>query len=224
MSAAFNGPGPQPRHGVHRDPPHPAAHGRRAPGRGAGERAPGPHPSPHWALSPLADPACRTDPRAVREALETTANAMANGAKWLAAAAADPDRVLAAWGAGELAHVPTGPGWQIVRCVKPLGLDAVVRMCAANHRLGPVLLTVRGTVEFLVSAESSRGWRLPGTTVVGAPGTLHCPHPHVVPLRAVRGRTWLVPPDGTGTLTDGDLLCEALAAARAAASVLGGTW
>ncbi|GGO90600.1 hypothetical protein GCM10012280_36490 [Wenjunlia tyrosinilytica] len=182
-------------------------------------------PGPRLAALPGSRPERLSDPRVLREALEATAGAIVNGAEWLASCASVPADVFAAWNGGRLAHVPAGVNWQIVRAIKPLGLDAVVRMCASKHHLGPVLLTMRdGVVEFLVAPGTVDGWDLPGTTVDSLSRTLYCPHPHVVPLRAVEGRTWLVPPDGTGGLTDGDLLYEALAAARAAAAVVGATW
>ncbi|MGK5498431.1 hypothetical protein [Streptomyces sp. URMC 125] len=126
--------------------------------------------------------------------------------------------VLAAWGHGALAEVPTGIAWDVVRVPAELGPDTVRRLRAAGVRPGPVLATPLGA-DFVVAPGSVEGWSVAGTSVLSRGTLVLLPHPEAVGTRRVGNRGWLVAPDGDGTLTCAadlrDAYTEALAAEAA---------
>ena len=127
--------------------------------------------------------------------------------RWLQGTKCNVPRVLALWDKGVLADVPAGHDWDIVRLPQTAGLAALSVIHGRGHPVGPVMLTsYRHTVDVLVDAGAAARWKLPGTFAFGHGSALHCPHPDVVVPWSVGGSTWLVPPDGTGTVTDADEL------------------
>ncbi|MFE5123083.1 hypothetical protein [Streptomyces sp. NPDC056669] len=107
-----------------------------------------------------------------------------------------------------------------------IGAVALRRLRASGTALGLVLdVPLRATVEFLAPAGCSASWPPLTATRCVASGAMRWPSP-LANLRAGRraacGRRWIVAPATAGPLTtDGDELCEAVAAALAH---LAGVW
>ncbi|MEW1659660.1 MULTISPECIES: bifunctional DNA primase/polymerase [unclassified Streptomyces] len=134
---------------------------------------------------------------------------------WLVSAAPDPDACRRAWERNPLGVtlLEAGRLWDVLIVEGPLGRPALEALARSRERTGPVLSDFRGArTGFLVPPGTTAGWL--GTGVRGAgPGTwIVVPYPG----RATGGVRWLVPPDGTGTLTDPVALELALHAAVAA--------
>ncbi|MET8677945.1 hypothetical protein ABZW18_10210 [Streptomyces sp. NPDC004647] len=116
--------------------------------------------------------------------------------------------VLAQWaGADGLAELPLGRPFDLVRVSHGLGRRVVADLLAGGDAtLGPVLWCgPRSRFEFLVPGGTAQNWLpLPGTRCVGKGSVLRCPMAHSVASPQVSGdnRTWVVPPDGSGQLTD----------------------
>ncbi|NGO68270.1 hypothetical protein [Streptomyces boncukensis] len=109
--------------------------------------------------------------------------------------------------------------WDAVRVVRPVGLDAVLRLRGRGVAVGPVLdVPPRGALEFVVPAGTAESWPpLPGTTCVRS-GRLPCPVPHTRSAEGqwvVRGRRWIVPLGSTAAFTDPDELAETVTGAAA---------
>lgn len=133
--------------------------------------------------------------------------------QWLKGTGASVVDALMAWDKGELAVVPAGHGWDVVRMPRPLGWRTVQHLRDTGATVGPVLHSEM-YVEVLVPAGSVADWDLPEATVVTAGNTISVPHPSIVAPRTQNSRTWIVPPSGT-LLTDGNALYGSYAAALA---------
>ncbi|MFE3648293.1 bifunctional DNA primase/polymerase [Streptomyces sp. NPDC059152] len=120
---------------------------------------------------------------------------------WLVSAAPDPDACRRAWERNPLgvALLEAGRRWDVLIVDGALGRPALEVLARGRERPGPVLSDFREarTGFFVPPGTTTR--RL-GTGIRGAgPGTwIVVPHPG----RATGGVRWLVPPDGSGTLTD----------------------
>ncbi|MGW3736697.1 hypothetical protein [Streptomyces sp. NPDC005148] len=124
------------------------------------------------------------------------------GSQWLASCAPDPVQVHRTWAAGELAALPTGRLWLTAE-------TDIMRSVAAMERIGPDRL---GPV--LVNPSTERAWwlvprgaeealaDLSWLTVHPEPWPLRCPSAE----RYIDGFGWLEKPDGSGRLTDPDVL------------------
>lgn len=141
--------------------------------------------------------------------------------EWLAAAAPDPVSCRWEWERNPLATalLPAGRLWDVLVLGRRLGpptLDVLRRMAGGT---GPVLADF-GTARtgFFVPAGTTGHWLGTGVRGVGAGGWIVVPYPG----RPTGGVRWLVPPDGSGRLTDPVLLETALheAAGRLAADAL----
>jgi hypothetical protein len=125
-----------------------------------------------------------------------------------------------AWQAGRAAEVPIGPTWDVTRVTRTIGTAVLHRLRSRGTPLGLVLeVPSRATVEFLVPSDCSASWPpLTGTRCV-ASGVMRWPSPDAnlrTGARAICGRRWIVEPDAAdGLTTDGDELCEAVAATLA---------
>lgn len=139
--------------------------------------------------------------------------------EWIKGTGARIAAVLKAWGEGELAEVPAGRAWDVVRMELTRGTRTVSALHTAGATVGPV---VRGVshVDVLVPAGSVKGWDQDGATILDAGELLLVPHPAVVAPRTQRARSWIVPPGAAG-LTDGTALYEAYAAASASMALDG---
>lgn len=120
---------------------------------------------------------------------------------WLAAAAADPERCRRRWArrGGGLVELSAGTRWDALVLPAPLGLESLAVLHRTGSRVGPVLFDRgAGSVSYLVATGASGAWVGTGVRTLGAGARLAAPRPD-----AVGGEVrWLVPPDGSGILTD----------------------
>ncbi|MGY0058983.1 hypothetical protein ACWY4P_20920 [Streptomyces sp. LZ34] len=141
-----------------------------------------------------------------------TALAVATGARLT--------HVRSAWQTGRAAEVPIGATWDVARVTRTIGTAVLHRLRARGTPLGLVLeVPLRATVEFLVPPGCFASWPpLTGTRCV-ASGVMRWPSPGAnlrTGVRAACGRRWIVEPNAADVLTtDGDELCEAVAATLA---------
>ncbi|RAG81610.1 hypothetical protein DN069_31920 [Streptacidiphilus pinicola] len=129
---------------------------------------------------------------------------------WLLRAAPVPGSTLAEWngrpdGSAELA---VGVIWDVVRAELELGLEALDRLRLAGLA-GPALCAVaERLVSVLVPVGTADSWSpaIAGVTTAGRGHPLRVPVPRVChgPYH------WLIPPDGSGYLTDPKRLRSAL--------------
>ncbi|MEU6772094.1 hypothetical protein [Streptomyces sp. NPDC046759] len=139
--------------------------------------------------------------------------------EWLASVAPDPESCRLEWERNPLgiALLPAGRAWDVLILPGDLGhptLDVLTRVL--DHP-GPVLVDFGDNrVGFLVPPGTAARWVGTGVRAAGRGTWIVVPYPG----RATRGVRWLVPPDGSGTLTDPALL--ELAMHEAAARLAGG--
>ncbi|MFE9403935.1 hypothetical protein ACFYNY_19400 [Streptomyces sp. NPDC006530] len=146
-----------------------------------------------------------------------TASGARSAVEWLASVAPDPDACRWEWERNPhgVALLPAGRRWDVLILPGALGhptLDVLARLV---DRPGPVLAdSGDARLGFFVPPGTAAGWLGTGVRGVGGGTWIVVPHPG----RASAGVRWLVPPDGSGTLTDPALLELAMheAAARAA--------
>ncbi|MBD0671697.1 bifunctional DNA primase/polymerase [Streptomyces sp. CBMA156] len=135
------------------------------------------------------------------------------GLHWLAQVAPDPESFREQWertGLG-LMLLPAGRRWDVLSVPGRLGRPALEVLDPRTR--GPVLTDFGGEhVNFLVPVGTASRWIGTGVRSAGEGTWIVVPHPE----RSSRGVRWLVPPDGSGRLTDPMLLELALheAAAR----------
>ncbi|MEU5794563.1 hypothetical protein ABZ800_13715 [Streptomyces sp. NPDC047813] len=137
--------------------------------------------------------------------------------EWLASVAPDPRGCRREWERNPhgVALLPAGRAWDVLILPAHLGhptLDVLTRML---DRTGPVLADFGDNrIGFFVAPGTAERWLGTGVRAAGHGTWIVVPHPG----RASRGVRWLVPPDGSGTLTDTALLELAMheAAARLA--------
>jgi hypothetical protein len=135
---------------------------------------------------------------------------------WLAAAAPDPEACRRAWEADPLGVtlLPAGRRWDVLVVTGPLGPAALRVLRRLTPACGPVLGDAAGTrTGFLVPPGTSARWLGTGIRGAGRGSWTAVPHP----ARATAGVHWVVPPDGSGRLTDPRVLELALHEAAAEA-------
>ncbi|MEV5550073.1 hypothetical protein AB0L35_28725 [Streptomyces sp. NPDC052309] len=139
--------------------------------------------------------------------------------EWLASVAPDPGPCLREWERNPLGFtlLPAGKAWDVLIVPHALGRPTLDVLTRVLDRPGPVLADFgEACTGFFVPPGTAARWVGTGVRAAG-PGTwIVVPHPGRPPSGAVR---WLVPPDGSGTLTDPALLELAMheaAAGRAA--------
>jgi hypothetical protein len=137
---------------------------------------------------------------------------------WIRNSGASVSQTLALWDQGQLAEVPAGKGWDVVRMQRQHGWRTVTALKTAEVEIGPVLHT-EAHVEVLVPLGSVAEWDQDGATVLDEGELLQVPPPAVVAPHTLNARSWIVPP-GT-TLTDGTALYEAFASASASMAMDG---
>ncbi|MFD0339444.1 hypothetical protein ACFVH0_12230 [Streptomyces sp. NPDC127117] len=136
--------------------------------------------------------------------------------EWLASVAPDPDECRREWERNPrgVALLPAGRRWDVLILPGELGYPTLDVLTRLIDRPGPVLGDFGDArLGFFVAPGTAARWV--GTGVRGAgPGTwIVVPHPG----RAAKGGVrWLIPPDGSGTLTDATLLELAMHEAVAA--------
>ncbi|MBT2383449.1 bifunctional DNA primase/polymerase [Streptomyces sp. ISL-11] len=122
--------------------------------------------------------------------------------EWLASAAPDPEICRREWERNPLgvSLLPAGRVWDVLILPSGLGYPALDVLGRRADRIGPVLADFGGgRLGFFVPPGTVAGWLAGGVRGAG-PGTwIVVPHPGRPASGGVR---WIVPPDGTGTLTD----------------------
>ncbi|MER5374499.1 hypothetical protein [Streptomyces sp. NPDC002553] len=141
--------------------------------------------------------------------------------QWLASVAPDPRACRREWERSPLgvALLPAGKAWDVLILPGGLGyptLDVLIRIL---DRPGPVLVDFGDDrMGFFVPPGTAARWIGTGVRSAGAGTWIVVPHPD----RSTAGVRWLVPPDGTGTLTDAALLELAMHEAAAGRAGRGG--
>ncbi|MGW2188090.1 hypothetical protein [Streptomyces sp. NPDC001667] len=121
--------------------------------------------------------------------------------EWLATAAPDPATCRWEWERNPLgiALLPAGRVWDVLILSSVLGHPTLDVLSRCTDRLGPVLADYGDSrMGFFVPPGTAAGWVATGVRAVGRGSWVVVPHPG----RTASGVRWIVPPDGTGTLTD----------------------
>ncbi|MFD4834587.1 hypothetical protein GT204_00855 [Streptomyces sp. SID4919] len=140
--------------------------------------------------------------------------------EWLVSVAPDPDVCRWEWERNPLGVtlLPAGRLWDVLILPGELGCPTLDVLSRVIDRPGPVLADFGDSrTGFFVPSGTASRWLGTGVRAAG-PGTwIVVPYPG----RATGGVRWLIPPDGSGTLTDPVLL--ELAMHEAAADLARGT-
>ncbi|MFI8002800.1 hypothetical protein [Streptomyces sp. NPDC086010] len=140
---------------------------------------------------------------------------------WLASVAPDPEACRQEWERDPrgIALLPAGKRWDVLIVPGELGyptLDVITRLV---DRPGPVLADFGDArMGFFVPPGTAARWVGTGIRGVGRGAWIVVPRPG----STVGGVRWLIPPDGSGVLTDATLLELALHEAAAARGSRGG--
>ncbi|MFG3206184.1 hypothetical protein [Streptomyces sp. NPDC048192] len=139
--------------------------------------------------------------------------------EWLASVAPDPEACRWEWERNPLGVtlLPAGRAWDVLILPGDLGYPTLDVLTRVLDRPGPVLVDFGDhRVGFFVPPGTAARWVGTGVRTAGAGTWIVVPHP----ARATRDVRWLVPPDGSGAVTDPALL--ELAMHEAAARLAGG--
>ncbi|MER6059388.1 hypothetical protein [Streptomyces albidoflavus] len=126
-------------------------------------------------------------------------------AEWLLSAAPDPAEGRRQWGRGPQGMVllPAGVKWDVLILPGALGHPTLDVLSRCAGRPGPVLSGAGGVrLGFFVPPGTASRWLGTGVRAVGRGTWIVVPHPG----RAAGVVSWLVRPDGSGTLNDAGLL------------------
>jgi hypothetical protein len=138
--------------------------------------------------------------------------------EWLVSVAADPDGCRSEWERNPLgvALLPAGRLWDVLILTGELG-SPTLDVLTLLDRPGPVLADFGDSrIGFFVPPGTAERWLGTGIRAAGRGTWIVVPYPG----RPTGGVRWLVPPDGTGHLTDPVVL--ELAMHEAAAQLAGG--
>ena len=139
--------------------------------------------------------------------------------EWLASVAPDPEACRREWEHNPqgVALLPAGKAWDVLILPGVLGYPTLDVLTRVLDRPGPVLVDFGDArMGFLVPPGTAARWLGTGIRTAGAGTWIVVPYPD----RSTGGVRWLVPPDGSGTLTDPSLL--ELAMHEAAADLAAG--
>jgi hypothetical protein len=139
--------------------------------------------------------------------------------EWLVSVAPDPDAARFEWERNPLGVtlLPAGRRWDVLILTGELGCPTLDVLTRIMDRPGPVLADFGDSrTGFFVPPGTAGRWVGTGMRAAGAGTWIVVPYPG----RATGGVRWLVPPDGTGYLTDPMIL--ELAMHEAAARLAGG--
>lgn len=126
--------------------------------------------------------------------------------EWLASVAPDPDICQWEWERDPrgIALLPAGRRWDVLILPGELGCPTLDVLNRLIDRPGPVLADFGDArMGFFVPPGTAARWVGTGVRSVGRGTWIVVPHPGRVVVGRVR---WLIPPDGSGTLTDATLL------------------
>ncbi|MCX4979314.1 MULTISPECIES: hypothetical protein [unclassified Streptomyces] len=138
---------------------------------------------------------------------------------WLASVAPDPEACRWEWERNPLgiALLPAGKAWDVLILPGELGYPTLDVLTRVIDQLGPVLVDFGDArMGFFVPAGTAARWLGTGVRTAGRGTWIVVPYPGRTTGGGVR---WLIPPDGSGTLTDPALL--ELAMHEAAAGIAG---
>ncbi|MEU1487422.1 hypothetical protein [Streptomyces sp. NPDC005752] len=133
---------------------------------------------------------------------------------WLASVAPHPGACLREWERDPqgMALLPAGKRWDVLIVPGELGYPTLDVLTRLLDRPGPVLADFGDSrMGFFVPPGTAARWIGTGIRGVGAGVWIVVPRPG----GTVGGVRWLIPPDGSGTLTDASLLELALHEAAA---------
>lgn len=136
--------------------------------------------------------------------------------EWLASVAPDPEACRREWQRDPqgIALLPAGKAWDVLILPGGLGYPTLDVLTRVIDQPGPVLVDFGDSrMGFFVPPGTAAQWLGTGVRTAGRGTWIVVPYPN----RATGGVRWLVPPDGSGTLTDPALL--ELAMHEAAASL-----
>ncbi|TDC75628.1 hypothetical protein [Streptomyces hainanensis] len=139
--------------------------------------------------------------------------------EWLASAAPEPAACRWEWERHPLgvALLPAGRLWDVLVVPGELGRPTLTVLSRVLDRPGPVLADQGDfRVGFFVPPGTAGRWVGTGVRGAGRGSWIVVPHP----TRTANGVRWLIPPDGSGVLTDPAVL--ELAMHEAAADLAGG--
>ncbi|MZD06718.1 hypothetical protein GTW43_16670 [Streptomyces sp. SID5785] len=145
-----------------------------------------------------------------------------DGAQWLAACHAQPEKVFAQWEqAPHLARLPAGRRFDALRVHQPLGLTVLWELGDDAGKV-PVLeehAPPRPVFYILAQPGTADGLRPPDqedALFLGEGAELTVPSPHADGITGVQQHSfmWRVAPDGSGRLATPDALAAALELAR----------
>ncbi|WP_328968269.1 hypothetical protein [Streptomyces sp. NBC_00239] len=125
--------------------------------------------------------------------------------EWLASVAQDPDGCRWEWERNPLgvALLPAGRHWDVLILTGGLARPTFEVLARLVARPGPVLAGLgEERLGFFVPPGTTAGWLGTGVRGAGPGAWIAVPHPG----RAAGGVRWVVPPDGSGRLTDPVLL------------------
>ncbi|MEU5318406.1 hypothetical protein ABZ835_28575 [Streptomyces sp. NPDC047461] len=125
--------------------------------------------------------------------------------EWLASVAPDPDACRWEWERNPLgvALLPAGKAWDVLILPGELGYPTLDVLTRIIDQPGPVLVDFGDArMGFLVPPGTAARWVGTGIRTAGVGTWIVVPYPG----RSTGGVRWLVPPDGSGTLTDPALL------------------
>lgn len=121
--------------------------------------------------------------------------------EWLVTAAPDPGTCRWEWERNPLgiALLPAGRVWDVLILPSELGHPTLDVLSRCTDLIGPVLADYGDSrMGFFVPPGTAAGWVATGVRSVGRGSWVVVPHPG----RTASGVRWIVPPDGSGTLTD----------------------
>ncbi|MGW2084438.1 hypothetical protein [Streptomyces sp. NPDC001880] len=126
--------------------------------------------------------------------------------EWLVSVAPDPDACRWQWERNPrgVALLPAGRRWDVLILPGELGYPTLDVLTRLLDRPGPVLSDFGDArMGFFVAPGTVARWVGTGVRGVGRGAWIVVPHPGRASNGGVR---WLIPPDGSGTLTDATLL------------------
>ncbi|CAL9575617.1 hypothetical protein [Streptomyces sp. enrichment culture] len=126
--------------------------------------------------------------------------------EWLASVAPDPDACRWEWERNPLgvALLPAGKAWDVLILPGELGYPTLDVLTRILDQPGPVLVDLGDhRIGFLVPPGTAARWVGTGIRTAGAGTWIVVPHPGRATGGGIR---WLIPPDGSGVLTDPALL------------------
>ncbi|MFD7815104.1 hypothetical protein ACFV6E_19430 [Streptomyces sp. NPDC059785] len=125
--------------------------------------------------------------------------------EWLTAVAPDPEACRWEWERNPLGVVllPAGRAWDVLILPGELGFRTLDVLTRVIDRPGPVLAGFGDArLGYFVPAGTAARWLGTGVRAAGGGTWIVVPYPG----RTSGGVRWLIPPDGSGTLTDPSLL------------------